>query len=732
MSLVKCGALAIFLLAASAAEPLSAQPAAARRPHVVVVVLDDAGFADIGSFGGDIRTPRLDGLAAEGLRYTQFHTTGLCSPSRAALLTGRNHHTVGMRTIANFATMEANNLGRITPHAATLAEMLKENGYSTLAVGKWHLAPLHETTPGGPFDNWPLGKGFERFYGFLDGGTDQWKPELAMDNSLIDPPRRPGYHLTEDLVDKAIGFVQQQQSSRPDRPFFLYLSLAAPHAPHQAPPEFIKAYAGQFKDGWDSARVRRLEKMRQLGIVPPGTQLAAANPAIPRWETLSPQERALYERFQEVYAGFMTHADAHLGRLFDALRDLGVLDESLVFVMSDNGASQEGGLLGSTNIIAGANGERPTLAANLAQFGDLGGHAHSNYPLGWSQASNTPFPRYKQNVHFGGVRDPLIVRWPAGIAERGGIRSQFHHLIDVVPTVLDVAGLQAPTVLRGVSQLPIDGTSMRYSFSAPGSASTRTTQYFEMYGHRGLYHEGWKAVTYHEKGTPFEQDRWELYHVAEDFSESRNLAAQRPEKLRELVAIWEREARARGVHPLDDRTVELRHVAKLGAPNERLRWVLYPGTPVVNTNAAPDTKDRSYVIRAEVEIPRAGAEGVLAAHGDMTGGWTLFVRDGKLVHEYNRVGERFRLVSAAAIPVGTRTLEYRFTRTGRLTGVGRLFIDGRPVGEVQMRTLPNVLSYEGLSVGRDALNPVSPSYTGRGEFPFSGRLQRVVIELGSS
>ena len=705
---------------------------AGRRPNVVIVMLDDAGFADLGAFGSSINTPNIDRLAMEGLRYTNFHTTGLCSPSRAALLTGRNHHTVGMRTIANFATTDENNLGRITPGAATLAEILRSTGYNTLAVGKWHLVPLHETTPAGPFDNWPLGKGFERYYGFLDGGTNQWLPELVSDNHHVEPPKRDGYHLTEDLVDHAIEFVREQQSARPDKPFFLYLTLAAPHAPHQAPKEFIDRYAGRFSRGWDQERIDRLARMKQMGIVPNATELGPSNPGVQAWTSLTADDRRVFERFQESYAGFVEHTDTHLGRLFDFLREIGTLDSTVVFLMSDNGASQEGGLLGTTNILSGANGVPMNMASNLAAIDGIGGHLHTNYPLGWAQASNTPFKRYKQNVHFGGVRDPLIVRWPAGIADRGGIRPQFSHLIDIAPTVLEILGEQAPTRVNGVRQLPLAGVSMRSSFASAAAPPRHVTQYFEMYGHRGIYHDGWKAVTYHVKGTPFERDVWELYHVAVDFSEAHDLAAQQPAKLREMIARWGREAARYGVLPLDDRTLELRSAPKRGAPDARSTFTYYAGTTYINTNAAPDTKNRSYSITAEVNRPSGTEDGVLLAHGDETSGWTLYIRDGHLVHEYNYLGEMMRVVSDVVVPTGRSTLRYVFTKAGELRGTGTLFVNGQPAGEVAMpRTLPNVVSYEGLSVGRDALSPVSPQYAAMGEYSFRGAIARVTVELGS-
>ena len=726
--LAALGAL-FFLVGASS---LPAQPPA-QRPNVVVIVFDDAGFADIGAFGSELRTPNIDKLAANGLRYTQFHTTSLCSPSRAALLTGRNHHTVGMRTLANFATGAPNNLGRITPAAATLAEMLREHGYNTFAVGKWHLLPPDETTPAGPFTDWPLSRGFDRYYGFLDGGTDQFYPELVEDNHRVDPPRSPrnGYHLTEDLVTRAIDLVRDQQAARADKPFLLYLSLSAPHAPHQVPREYIERNRGRFDRGWDVIRAERLERMKRLGILPAHTALAPRGPGIKAWNELSADERRLFARFQETYAGFMEHTDEQIGRLTAFLEQNRLLDNTLLFLLSDNGASQEGALSGTTNQMSWPNRMPRSVAQNLEHLDEIGGlHVHANYPLGWAQVSNTPFQRFKQNVHFGGVRDPLIVHWPARIRDRGGIRSQFHHLIDVVPTVLDVLGKAAPATYRGVPQLPVAGITMAYSFANPRAPSARKTQYFEMSGHRGIYSDGWKAVTFHVKGTPFDSDRWELYNISEDFSETRDLASRHPEKVRELEALWFAEAKRYGVLPLDDRNVELRLFPRPGAPARQTRWVFDPGMPVLASGAAPDVLNRSYTITADIERSSRSEEGVLIAHGDVDGGYVLYVKENRLVHEYNYLGTIQKLQSDADLPIGAATVRFEFVKTGEHQGLGRMFVQERKVAEGPIpHTVPNIISFGPLSVGRDALSPVSASYRDEGEFPFATGLKRVVIEL---
>lgn len=722
-------ALAVLAFTLMLGVPPTTAQTPPRRPNVVVIVLDDAGFADIGSFGSEIRTPNIDQLAAGGLRFTNFQTTGLCSPSRAALLTGRNHHTVGVRTITNLASLADNNRGSITPQAATLAEMLRDQGYSTLAVGKWHLMPLFESTPAGPFDNWPLGKGFERFYGFLDGGTDQYHPELVEDNHHIEPPRREGYHLTEDLVDHAVRFIGDQRSARPDKPFFLYLALGAPHAPHQAPKAFIDHYRGVYDRGWDEVRDARFAKQKQLGIAPADAALNPRNAGVRPWNELSVDERRVMAAFMETYAGFVEHADAQVGRLTAFLRQVGALEDTMVLLLSDNGASQEGGLTGTTNIIAGANGFTTDLAYNAPRMATLGTDlSAANYPQGWAQVSNTPFQRYKQNVHYGGVRDPLIVRWPNGIAAAGGIRNQFHHLIDVVPTILEVTGLQAPTTYRGVNQLPVAGVSFAYTFANPSAPSRHVTQYFEMYGHRGIYSDGWKAVAFHRKGSPFESDEWELYHVAEDWSESRNLAAAQPDKLKSMLALWQAEAEKYGVLPLDDRTAELRDGPKRNAPPPRPSWTFYSSTIYINTNAAPNVKNRSHTISATIHRDQSSEQGVLLAHGDRTGGYTFYVLDNHLVYEYNRLGSMTTIRSATELPVGDVTVRFVFTKTAELQGAAVLYVGDTKVGEGLLRdTLSTVVSYEGLSVGRDALAPVSPAYAAQGEFAFSGVIREVVV-----
>lgn len=520
------------------------------KPNVIVLLLDDTGFAHLGSYGSRIDTPVLDGLASAGLRYTNFHVTPTCSPTRAALLTGRNHHAVGMRMVAEDSGFP-HLRGAIPASATTLAEMLRGQGYATFMSGKWHLTPVHETTAAGPHTSWPVQRGFDRFYGFLGGETDQFYPELVADNHYVDPPDTPedGYHLTDDLVDRGIGFIRELKSLTPERPFFLYLPLGATHAPHQAPGEFLDKYRGRFDAGWDEERERIFERQRRLGIVPADTTLAPRNPGVRAWADLGRDEQKFAARLQEAFAAFLAHADSCVGRLVQYLRDSSELENTLFLVLSDNGASQEGGDTGLLSEMKWFAGFTEDVAAAVDRLDDIGTErSHTNYPWGWAMAGNTPLRWYKQNTHGGGVRVPLIVHWPAGITDCGAIRDQFCYVTDIVPTVLDIADVEAPSEFNGVPQQSVHGTSLRASFGA-GSEPAERTQYFEMLGHRGLYHAGWKAVTKHDEGSDFDADRWELYHLDADFSETRDLADVHPEKLRVLVERWDRGRQVRRASP---------------------------------------------------------------------------------------------------------------------------------------------------------------------------------------
>jgi arylsulfatase len=726
-------------------EPVRAREGA---PNIVFVVLDDVGFGQLSCYGGLCETPNLDRLAANGLRYRRFHTTALCSPTRACLLTGRNHHSNAMASIVENASGFPGYTGEIPFENGFLSEMLVPHGYAAYAVGKWHLTPHIEMNLGAPRDRWPLGRGFERFYGFMGGDTNQWNPELVYDNHQVEQPREAedGYHLTEDLADKAIEFLTDLRNSAPDKPFFLYFCTGAGHAPHHAPPEWIEKYRGKFDMGWERARDQIFARQQEMGIVPEGTELTPRPHWIQEWEGLSADEKTLYARMMEVFAGFMSHTDHHIGRVVDFIERLGELDNTLVIAISDNGASAEGGPHGSLNEAMFFNRVPETVEDNLARIDELGSPATFNhYPFGWAWAGNTPFQRWKREVHEGGVADPCIVHWPARIAARGEVRDQYAHAIDIVPTVLELLDVPAPPQVRGVTQSPIQGHSLAASFDDAAAPSRHETQYYEMLGNRAIYHRGWKAVTYHgtegmvydgvtDASRPFDEDRWELYHTADDFSESRDLAGERPEKLRELQDLWWIEAAKYDVLPLDARSVG----RALGRPRpgaRRRRFVYYPGGGSVELIASVNVKNRPHSITADVEIPPGGAEGVLLANGGRFGGFSLYVRDGRLRYAYNYLGrDVHHIVAQESVPAGRSLLAFSFEKTGPQPfgagGIGRLYIDGRVVAELEIpRTIPFLAGLaDALQCGYDGGAPVTPEYAS--PFRFTGTLHRVVVELG--
>lgn len=703
---------------------------AEKTPNVVLILFDDTGFSHFGCYGSTIETPNIDRLAAGGLRFTNFHTTALCSPTRACLLTGRNHHTVGMRAVANFNTGFPNMRGCITPHAATIAEMLREEGFATFAAGKWHLAQMEDASAAGPFDNWPLQRGFDRFYGFLQGETDQFYPELVYDNHPVDPPFRPeqGYHLTEDLVNKSISFIRDSKSVRPDRPFFLYLPFGATHSPHQAPPEFIEKYRGRFDAGWDVIRKQWYKRQLEMGIIPEGTELAPHNPGVRPWDDLSENEKKFALRLQEAFAGFLDHTDHHIGRLLAFLEDLGEMDNTLIILLSDNGASQEGGPTGVMDEFKYFNFVPEDVDAIQSRLDEIGGpRSHSNIPWGWAQTGNTPLKWYKQNTFGGGVRDPLIIHWPARPLEEGGIRTQFHHVSDVVPTILELLHIEPPETYRGLDQIPVTGTSMAYTLNAPDEPSRKDVQYFEMGGHRGIWADGWKAVTYHHRGQPYDDDEWELYHLDEDFSESRNLAQENPEKLRELIDLWWVEAGRHGVLPLDDRGVELFSAGfRPHTPHASRQYVYHPPISHLPGEVAPSLGNRSWVMTAEVEGVDPKKGGVLVAQGTQNVGFSWYVKDERLVFDYNIFTDHHVLRSNQKVPPEAGKLSVRFKRDGA-KGTVSLGIDGRECGTMDVPFVLRMISSTGLDIGRDGLSPVTDDY--QGPFPFNGVIRRLVVDL---
>ena len=712
--------------------PSTTQPPAG-APNVLIMMLDDVGFADFGCYGSEIDTPNIDRLAQRGLRYTGFHTTAMCSTTRASLHTGRNHHSVGMGCLSNFDSGYPGYRGKIDSDAPTLAEMLKPHGYRSYYLGKWHVTPLTQTGPTGPFDGWPLGRGFDRFYGFLDAETDQYSPEMVRDNShvAVAGNYETGYHVTEDLADNAIEMLAGHTAGVPDAPWMLMLMPGACHAPHQAPQHLIDKYDEIFAKGWDQTRLDRLRRQIDLGIVPDGTGLPDRNFMVQPWDDHPIEERRLFTRLAAAYAAMLEHADEHFGRVLDFLEASGQLDNTVVMALSDNGASQEGGPQGFVNAMGPYNMVKETIEDKIARIDDIGGpDTHSNFPWGWAMASNSPLKRYKQNTHGGGVRDPLVIAGP-GISspdQPDGLRHNFCHVSDLAPTVLEAIGLPAPAGTEGVS----------FAATFPADVATpKSVQHFEMFGHRGIWLDGWKAVAFHQAGTAFDDDQWELYHLDEDFNERHDLAATQPEKLAELVNRWWVEAEKHQVLPLDDRFAERFAENAERHRGDRTNYTFWKGMGHIPSEVAPDLRSRSYTIEATCEITDEGASGVLIAHGDATSGYSLFVRDGRLVHDLNVGGQHQLVVSDRPVPLGPVTLGFRMRRseTGGPTpsGVGTLLINGEPAGSFETdRIFWLMISWSGLDIGFDRGTTVSDyDGTGRfmGPFTFTGELVKVVVDL---
>ncbi|MHB8594096.1 MAG: arylsulfatase, partial [Acidimicrobiales bacterium] len=705
--------------------------------NVVFVVLDDVGFAQLGCFGSDIETPVFDALAGAGLRFTNFHTTALCSPTRACMLTGRNHHSNGMGRIIELATGFPGYNSRIPFSNALLPEMLLPHGYATFAVGKWHLTPEDECHMAASRARWPLGRGFERFYGFMEGETHQFVPALVSDNHQVHPPRRyeDDYHLTEDLVDHSISFVKDLRAVDAEKPFFLYFCPGACHAPHQAPSPWIERYEGYFDAGWDAWREATLARQLASGVLPAGTELSPRPDWVPAWDALSDDARRVHARYMEAFAGFLSHTDHHVGRLLSFFSHIGELDNTIVVLISDNGASSEGGPTGSVNDVRAWNVAPRTVEEALSRLEEIGGpHCHNNYPWGWTVAGNTPFKRWKRETHEGGVADPLIVHWPAGIRARGELRPQYVHAIDILPTVLDLLGLEPPDVVHGTEQRPVEGTSFAHCVDDAGARSRHVTQYYEMFGCRALYHDGWKAVTFHpiqDTRVPFDADRWELYHVAEDASECHDLAEELPEKLQELIEMWWAEAEKYQVLPLDNRPFSEFVFDRPRLVPPRLRYVYLPDAAAVPEMAAVNIRNRNHIVRAEIDVPEGGVEGVLLAQGSGLGGWAFYVVDGKPAYVHNYVAlEEHHVRSETVLPPGRHLVAYHFTRTADHVGVGRLLVDGVVVGEGAIPRFTPMrfsLTGAGLTCGYGDGLPVSRSYTA--PFRFTGTIHRVVVEV---
>jgi arylsulfatase A-like enzyme len=705
-------------------------PAGLGGPNVVLVVLDDTGFAHFGCYGSELATPNIDRLAANGLRYTGFHTTALCSPSRAALLTGRNPHSVGMRGVSNWNTGFPHMRGGISPDAATVAEMLRAHGYATYAAGKWHLAPMEECSAAGPHHNWPVQKGFDRFYGFLQGETDQFHPELTSDNGPVDVPDRDGYHVSEDIVDTSMQWLSDLTSIRPDRPFFLYLAFGATHAPHQSPQAYLEKWRGKFDDGYDAARARWFARQLELGVVPPGTTLAPRNPGVPAWDELTPNQQKFAARLQEAFAAMLEHTDAQIGRLVEFLEARELLDNTLFMVLSDNGASREGGPFGVFDEFSFFNMRWENVDEIVeSRLDDIGGpHSHSNYPWGWAQAGNSPLRWYKQNTYGGGVRDPLVVHWPARIPQGGNIREQFCHAVDITPTILEATGAPFIDQHHDVAQLPLHGASIDATFTDAAAPAPRSVQYFEQMGHRGLWSDGWKITTYHEQGHPFDDDEWALFHLDSDFSECHDVQAEHPDKLRELIDLWWVQAGEYGVLPLDDRTIELfGGTPRPGTVHAQGSYVYRPPVSHIPADACPPLGARSWTITALVHAASADVQGVVYARGNHNVGHSFFVKDGLLQFEYNSLGTRYRAAGPIAL-TGRHELMARFDRTGD-GGTLTVTCDGIELDSTEIGQLVRILGSTGMDIGRDALSPVTDEYAA--PFPFTGTIESVTFDIRS-
>ncbi len=729
---------------ASSSEP--AWPVARRArpgaPNVLVLLLDDVGFAQLGCYGSDIRTPTFDRLAAGGLRYRDFHTTAICSPTRACLLTGRNHHSNGVGIIQEMATGYPGYNGKVPKTNGFLSEILLKEGYATLAIGKWHLTLASEYASGASKARWPLSRGFERFYGFLGGKTSHWAPTLVHDSHYIDPPGRPedGYHLNADLADHAIEYLTDLRTIAPDKPFFMYYCLGAGHSPHHVEPGWIDGYRGRYDVGWDRWRETVFARQLAMGIVPPGTTLAPRPDQVKAWDGLSDDARRLYARQMEVYAGFLEQTDHHVGRVVDFIGRLGELDNTLILLASDNGASAEGGEHGSFNDNLFPNLIEPSVADNLVHLDDWGSvRSFPNYSWGWAWAGNTPLRRWKRYLHQGGMSDPLIVHWPAGIRARGEVRGQYVHVIDIAPTVLDALGITPPAELDGVAQRPLEGVSFAHTLDDAAAPTRKQAQYYEMIGSRAIWADGWKAVVEQPQGAMMTDEmlarqKWELYHVAEDFSESTDLADRHPERLAELIERWWVEAGKYDVLPLDSRMQLRMGERKPSTVASGPRTVYYPNGAPHFEYTAVNLKNRSHRITAEVEIPPEGAEGVLLAHGSGFAGYSLYVKDRRLVYVHNYLGfAEYRITSTEELPPGRCTLGFRFERTGEHRGRGTLYCNDRPIGDGEIpRTVPSVIetSGEGLCCGYDSGLPVTGDY--RAPFRFTGRIAQVVVDVDVS
>ena len=717
-------------------------------PNVVLILLDDVGFGQFSTFGGGVPSPTMDRIAAEGLRFNSFHTTALCSPTRAALITGRNHHSVASGVIGELATGYDGYTSVIPRSAGTVGEVLRQNGYMTAWIGKNHNTPAWEASAAGPFDHWANGLGFDYFYGFNAGDMNHWNPVLYENRNLVPASSDPNYFLTTDFADRAIAWVRRVKSITPQRPFFLYVAPGATHAPHHAPKEWIDKFKGKFDEGWDAYREQTLARQKQLGVVPQNTRLTARSEGLPAWDSLNPDQKRLYARMMEVFAAYGANCDHEMGRIIDAVKQLPDADNTIyIYIAGDNGSSAEGGLEGSLNENLFFNNIVERWQDNLKAIDELGGPKHFNhFPASWAHAMNTPFQWTKQVAsHFGGTRNPMIISWPARIKERGGLRSQFMHVVDIVPTLYEVMGITAPEMLNGVSQRPIEGTSFAYTFDDAKAKERHTTQYFEMFVNRGIYHDGWMAsahsfAPWNPVRETFDPDKqkWELYNIGDDFSQATDLAGSNPEKLRQLQDLWWVQAAKYNVLPLDARAAIRLNSELMGRPSlagDATSYTYYPGQIGLPNEASPRILNKSWTITANVEIPDSGAEGMIVTQGGLEGGYGLYVRDGKPTFVYNFLSiERTAVTANEPLPKGKVEVVVRFAYDGKPGELGKggtvtLSVNGRDVGSGKIaRTAPNTLSIgEGLDIGEDVGSAIDFTY--KPPFRFTGKIEKVTIDL---
>jgi arylsulfatase A-like enzyme len=752
------------VLGRTLAESSPAWPAPARAPegapNVLFWVLDDVGFGQTTAFGGLVETPNLDRLAENGLRYTNMHTAALCSPSRSCILTGRNHHSNHISCITEAATGYPGADGRMPFENGMISEILKPHGYNTFITGKWHVAPSEDSSPAGPYNRWPIGRGFERFYGWLGCESSSWYPELYYDNHPVEAEKSPeeGYHLDEDTADHAIRFILDAHINAPEKPFLLYHACAAGKSPHHAPREWIEKYDGKFDMGWDEYRRIVFERQKELGIVSPDADLPAHDPDVPEWSSLTDDQKRLCTRMMQVYAGFVSHADDQFGRILDTLEQIGELDNTLIVVISDNGASSEGGLQGKFNEAAFLNFVEEKDVDILPRIDELGGPtSYGHYAWGWAMAGNTPFRRWKREVFRGGCTDPFVLHWPARVKSPGELRTQYAHIIDMVPTVLDLLGIEPPEAIAGVKQAPIEGVSFAHTVDDAGAATHHRTQYFEMLGNRAIDHDGWRAVcgwpgpSFTEgakKGRRLGDEitpellealetEWQLFNIAVDPAESHDLAAEHPEKLRELIDLWWAEAEKYQVLPLDGTMQQRVATERPRASKSREQYVYYPALSVVPTFNTPPVYNRPHSITAELHVPEGGAEGVILAQAGVTGGYSLYVKDGRLRYVHNYVArELYEVVSEEELPTGEITVRFEFEVTTPpkireglgAGGLGQLYFDGKLVANTEIPvTTPIMFGFEGLSCGYDAGAAVTPAY--KPPFEFTGTIHRVTVDV---